>query len=48
MKIELSVDLVNKILNYLGSKPYIETAQIISEIQKEVQESNQQEENLDG
>lgn len=48
MKIELSVDLVNKILNYLGSKPYVETAPIISEIQKEVQESNQQEENLDG
>jgi hypothetical protein len=41
MKKELSVDLINKILNYLGSKPFIEVQQIISEILKEVEEKKE-------
>lgn len=31
----LSVDLVNNILQYLGSRPFVEVAHLISEIQKE-------------
>lgn len=31
---QISVDLLNKILNYLGTKPFIEVYQIIQEIQK--------------
>ena len=36
-KIELSVSLVNTILQYLGTKPFQEVAQLINEIQKQAQ-----------
>jgi hypothetical protein len=32
--ITLSIDLVNGILQYLGSRPYVEVANLITEIQK--------------
>lgn len=34
-KIELSVNLLNAVLSYLGTQPYQSVAQIILEIQKE-------------
>lgn len=34
-QIELSMQTVNAVLQYLGSKPYIETAQLIHAIQQE-------------
>ena len=34
-KIALSVDLVNGILNYLASKPFIEVAPLIGKIKEE-------------
>lgn len=34
-KIELSVNLVNALLGYLGQKPYIEVKQFIDAIQQE-------------
>jgi len=34
-KISLSVELVNGILNYLGTKPFIEVAPLINKIQEE-------------
>lgn len=34
-KLELSVNLVNAILGYLGSQPYQSVAQLIHELQKE-------------
>ena len=34
-KVLLSVELVNGILNYLASRPYVEVAGIISAIQEE-------------
>ena len=36
-KINLSTNLVNAILNYLGTQPYLEVANLISNIQKEAQ-----------
>ena len=36
-KINLSTNLVNAILNYLGNQPYLEVANLISNIQKEAQ-----------
>ena len=36
-KINLSTNLVNTILQYLGTKPYLEVANIISNIQQEAQ-----------
>jgi hypothetical protein len=36
-KIELSLNLVNGILNYLGSKPFAEVNQLIQAIQSEAQ-----------
>lgn len=35
-KIELSMNLLNGILQYLGSKPYQETFQLIQAIQEQV------------
>lgn len=34
-KIALSVELVNGILNYLGSKPFVEVAPLINKIHEE-------------
>lgn len=34
-KVELSVELVNAILNYLGTKPFVEVAGLINKIQEE-------------
>ena len=36
-EIKLKTDLVNAILQYLGSRPYVETFQLISAIQKEAE-----------
>ena len=33
--VELSVELVNAILNYLGTKPFVEVAGLITKIQAE-------------
>jgi hypothetical protein len=37
MDIKLSVNTVNQILGYLGSRPYLEVFQIIEAIQKEAE-----------
>ena len=34
-KVALSIELVNGILNYLGSKPFVEVAPLINKIQEE-------------
>lgn len=34
-EIKLSIDLINAILQYLGSQPYVEVASFIGEIQKQ-------------
>ena len=34
-KITLSIELVNGVLNYLGTKPYIEVAPLISKLHEE-------------
>ena len=36
-KITLSTELVNAILQYLGSRPFVEVAQLINGIQQEAQ-----------
>ena len=36
-KIALSTELVNGILQYLGSRPFVEVAQLINGIQQEAQ-----------
>jgi hypothetical protein len=36
-KITLSVNLVNQVLGYLGSRPYQEVFQIVEAVQKEAQ-----------
>jgi hypothetical protein len=38
-KITLSVELVNQILAYLGTRPYQEVFQIVETVQKEAKES---------
>lgn len=38
MKIELSIDLVNQILNYLGTRPYQEVAGLIQTVQSVAQQ----------
>ena len=35
--IKLSTDLVNAIMQYLGSKPYVETAGLIQAVQQQAQ-----------
>lgn len=37
-KVTLPVDLVNAVLQYLGTRPYIEVLTLIQNIQKEAQE----------
>ena len=37
-KLTLSTDLINGILQYLGSRPYIEVSGLINEIQKQASE----------
>lgn len=34
MNLKISVDLANKILNYLANRPYIEVSQLIQELQQ--------------
>ena len=34
-EIKLSVDLVNAVLQYLGTRPFVEVAGLISEVQKQ-------------
>jgi sensor histidine kinase regulating citrate/malate metabolism len=36
---KISLELINAILGYLGTKPYAEVAQLIAKIQQEAQES---------
>jgi len=38
----ISQETIQEILNYLGTKPYIEVAQLIAKLMKEVQEQQQQ------
>ena len=33
-EVVLKIDVVNKVLNYLAQKPYIEVYELISELQK--------------
>jgi len=40
MDIKLSVNTVNQILGYLGSRPYQEVFQLIEAIQKEAKENS--------
>jgi len=40
-KITLSTNLVNAILQYLGTRPYTEVFQVIEAIQKEAKEQNE-------
>ena len=40
-KVTLSIELVNAVLNYLGNKPYTESAALIGEIQKQYAEQKQ-------
>jgi hypothetical protein len=42
--INLSVQVVNAILNYLGSRPYIEVSSLITAIQKEAESQAKPEE----
>lgn len=37
-KITLSTELINGILQYLGTRPYVDVAQLIAAIQKEASE----------
>ena len=37
-KVEVTLDLMNRILQYLGSKPFVEVAALIEAIQKEAKE----------
>jgi hypothetical protein len=41
-EIKLSTNLVNAILQYLGTRPYTEVFQVIEAIQKEAKEQSQQ------
>lgn len=36
MEYKLTEEVLNKILNYLASKPYIEVASLISDLQKAI------------
>jgi len=36
-EIKLTTDLVNAIMQYLGSKPFVEVAGLIQEVQKQAQ-----------
>jgi len=40
-EIKLSTNLVNAILQYLGSRPYAEVFQLVEAIQKEAKENNE-------
>ena len=40
-EVKLSTNLVNAILQYLGSRPYTEVFQVIEAIQKEAKEQNE-------
>ena len=37
-KLTLSTELINGILQYLGSRPFVEVASLINEIQKQASE----------
>jgi hypothetical protein len=41
-ELKLSVDLVNAVLQYLGSRPYVETAGLIAGIQAQAAEQGAQ------
>ena len=45
--VTLSVNTVNSVLQYIGTKPYIEVAQLINQIQTEVSQFNKQEDGND-
>lgn len=45
MKKEISLELLNKIAQYLGTRPYVEVAQLIAEIMKEVDKNSTNGEN---
>ena len=40
-KLQLSTNLINAILQYLGTRPYTEVFQVIEAIQKEGKEQNE-------
>ena len=41
-ELKLSVNLVNAILNYLGSRPYAEVANLIASVQQEAEKQAQE------
>ena len=45
--VTLSVQTVNAVLQYIGTKPYIEVAQLINQIQTEVQQLKKKEDGND-
>jgi len=47
-KIELTTDLVNAILQYLGNQPFVQVAGLIQAIQKETTPQVQQVQNVSG
>ena len=42
-KVQVSVEVLNKILNYMATKPYIEVVQLIKEIEQDLSENHKQE-----
>ncbi len=43
----LSTNLINAIMQYLGSQPYVQVSQLISAIQKEVQDQQKPEQPIE-
>jgi len=42
-KIALTTELINAILQYLGSRPYVEVVGLVNEIQKQAKETPKEE-----
>lgn len=40
--VKVSVELLQQVLNYLGTRPYVEVAKLVSGIQSEVAEHREQ------
>ena len=41
-KIALTTELINGILQYLGSRPYVEVVGLVNEIQKQAKETKEE------